>query len=120
MSRLPFEQMMARCRRGSGAFSAFSGGARGVVITGASGVSSATVMVVSPVGSRVRESGSDAALRFGQPGDPGGELARALGEELVELLHVDPGELGDPAQARRLPGLRGVLAAEGEHLPVPG
>src|SRR6266542_1136303 len=109
MSRLPFEQMIEMRLMGSG----FSSGIRTPETVGArDGVRNSVLIFLAPFRS------SDATLGLAQPGDPRRELARPLGEELVEGLHVHTGVLRDAPQAGRLTLARGVFTAEGQDAPV--
>src|SRR6266508_5473412 len=61
---------------------------------------------------------SDAAARLGNAGDAGGDLRRALGKQLVQLLDRDTGGLAENPH-RRAGALGEVLGAhEADDLPV--
>src|SRR5512143_2328836 len=109
MSRVPFEQMMAMC----------SMGARTFVSEGAAAAAAAPVVVLM-LTSSFRAAPSDAALGLRQPRDARRQLPRALGEELVEPLHVHARLLRDAPHGGRLPLALGVGAAELDDLPVIG
>src|SRR5436309_3353518 len=72
--------------------------------------SSSSVMVCSLL---------DAAFGLGDAADLGGELGRALGEELVELLDRDAGLLAERADRRSGAGGEVALAHESDDEPVP-
>src|SRR5438309_744285 len=72
--------------------------------------SSSSVMVCSLL---------DAAFGLGDAADLGGELGRALGEELVELLHGDAGFLAERANRGGGAGLEVAIAHEADDEPVP-
>src|SRR5689334_13201662 len=60
----------------------------------------------------------DAALGLRDAADLGGELRRALGEELVQLLHGNAGLLAERADRRCAPRREVALAHEADHEPM--
>src|SRR5664279_4677977 len=62
---------------------------------------------------------SDAAVWFRDAADLGGELRRAFGEELIQLLDGNTRALAEAADARRLPVAQVRIAHESHDLPVP-
>src|SRR6266536_2609708 len=61
----------------------------------------------------------DAAAGLGDAADLGGQLGRALGEELVELLDRNPRLLAERADRRGGAGGEIALAHEPDDLPMP-
>src|SRR5690242_18125223 len=76
-------------------------------------IGAGAVSVMSPTS-------SDAAARLGDAGDPCGDLRRALGEQLVQLLDAHPGGLAEHADRRSGPLLEVLVAHEVDDLPVVG